>query len=57
MPSELRRHLETKTSQVLGSLLNSNLLTGWYQDQVDNNLEAFTSTFHTAKGLLGGFYS
>ena len=62
MPRELRRHRETKTSQVAPynhwvSLLNSNLLTGWYQDQVDNNLEAFTSTLHTAKGLLGGFYS
>lgn len=61
MPSELRRHLETKTSWVAPynhwvSLLNSSLLTGWYQDQVDN-LEAFTSTLHTATGLLGGFYS
>lgn len=62
MPSELRRHLETKTSWVAPynhwvSLLKSSLLIGWYQDQVDNNLEAFTCTLHIAKGLLGGFDS
>lgn len=61
MPSELRRHLETKTSWVAPynhwvSLLNSSLLTRVVSGSGGQDLEAFTSYTPRCHGVVGGIF-